>query len=873
LEKEITIVGFSPDFDLTTFRDKVQSLVDTTYPCQKDSSGCVGYNWIQKLTPAYVIYNYQGDTFQINLTISTDQSVTLGDRTKVIMVPVAAESKTVKVSESATLTLDKKSPKGYRWNVTILSQGLTKSANANLASYGYPDKYAKKDYTAESILDAGERKVFDGAPVILRSVADHLATANGGGSQLKPNDEAKKIAANINGTFAAEGSVKGFLDIRKTESGERLRTFLMDRAALNPDNPFDLSWTGEMDCTLLAAESADPVLKVTKILEAISVDPVPVGNAGGKVRTAAESILPKKTMNEKQLKMLRAKLIAFCAEADVEGADEATAGSAAPTTLLDYAAKFIYDNLPGAKSFAESVEDIKAQDEAKILLQFDEAMKAKSGGATTEPTAEEKAAEAARKKAAEASGAEALLEVQNTLNQVRMESAESQINLKLAQSNDLPLATRDKIKALLSARMKSTGKPVSEGEIDTEIRGARELAGTFVGNRDIFSGMGTLRVVDEQDKLKRHIDNFFSKDVAEGSNDKFKETFGYNPTERQYARWTSFRRMWQDIFGMSDVGHSLFTDSQGKVAEAFSTGTPSISTNILSDAIHRRLAADYKSLLEFDEWKKIANVISLTDFKAYNTQQLGYFDGLDDIAADGLFTEKTLSGNDNTSMTLGRKGNRFYITFEQLRNDDVGYVQSLPRRLAWASHRQCSKFMWDKLINGFAVSYSTQDANFMFSAAHGNIPTASGVAALGQTAVEAGRLAMAKYTELGGGERMGIRPKYLIYPVDLNSVAYKILKPAADEKNMVATVAQSFGLEGIEVPHWTDPLKWFMASDRNAIDGFTAGFLDGKEEPEIINEMPNTGSHYDQLRLSFRIHHVYAGTPGDWRQFYGAKQS
>lgn len=873
MEKEITIVGFSPDFDLTTFRDKVRALVDSTYPPPSNGNGGSSWNCITKLTPAYVIYECNGDTYQVNVTIGTDHSITLGDRTKVIMVPVAAESKKVRVSESATLTLDQKSPKGYRWNVTILSQGLTKSANANLASYGYPDKYAKKDYTAESILDAGVTKVFDGAPVILRTVEDHLATANGGGSHLKPNEEAKKIAANISGTFAAEGAVKGFLDVRKTASGEKLRTFLLDRAALNPDNPFDLSWTGEMDCTLLAAESADPVLLVNKILEAISVDPVPVGNAGGRVGTAAESILSKKPMNEKQLKMLRAKLIAFCAEADVEGADEATTGAASPATLLDYAAQFIYDNLPGAKSFAESVEDIKAQDEPKILLQFEEAMKAKSGtAATAEPTAEEKAAAEAKRKAAEAQNP-ALVETQKLLNEVRMSNAESQINLKLAQSNDLPEATRTKIKELLTARMKTTGTPVAEGEIDTEIRGARELAGTFVGNRDIFSGMGTLRVVDEQDKLKKHIDNFFSVKVAEGSHDKFKELYGYNPAERQYARWNSFRRMWQDVFGMGDVGSSLFTDSQGKVAEAFSTGSPSISTNIISDAIHRRLAADYKSFLEFDEWKKIANVETLTDFKEYNTQQLGYFDGLDAISADGLFVEKTLTGNDNTKMSLGRYGNRFYITFEQLRNDDIGYIRAIPGRFAWAAHRQLSEFMWDKLTNGWVASYSTQDANYMFSAAHGNIPTASGVDALDQGAIEAGRLAMAKYTELGGGKRMGIRPKFLIYPADLHSAAYKILNPAADEKNMVATVAQSFGLEGIEVPHWTDPLKWYLASDRMAIDGFSAGFLDGKEEPEIINEMPNTGSHYDQLRLSFRIHHVYTATPGDWRQFYGSKQS
>lgn len=175
-----------------------------------------------------------------------------------------------------------------------------------------------------------------------------------------------------------------------------------------------------------------------------------------------------------------------------------------------------------------------------------------------------------------------------------------------------------------------------------------------------------------------------------------------------------------------------------------------------------------------------------------------------------------------------------------------------------AAKRTLSKFVLD-LLKDNPVIYDTLA---LFHASHGNL----GAAALSAATVAAGRLTMKAQTEKNSGDKLGIGPRYLWVPDDLEETAVDLFRRNTEQnKNFV----QSLSLQVMPVWYWTDANDWCLSADPADIPSVEVDFFSGDEEPSIfVQDSPTLGSMFSHDKLTYKIRHIYGATVTDYRGLY-----
>jgi len=141
------------------------------------------------------------------------------------------------------------------------------------------------------------------------------------------------------------------------------------------------------------------------------------------------------------------------------------------------------------------------------------------------------------------------------------------------------------------------------------------------------------------------------------------------------------------------------------------------------------------------------------------------------------------------------------------------------------------------------------------AAGHANLLTT----ALSFTSFGAARTAMMKQTDqtLGTGEKLLIDPKYLLVPVDLETIANQIRNTEfvpGSANNDVNPFYQK--IEPVVVPTWTDPNNWALVGDPVEFPAIWLIFLRGRRVPELFaadNEQGGAMFTNDTLRYKVRM--------------------
>lgn len=854
------------DMNIDTFRARLSGEVQKVFPTPKDNNDT--WQYVETATLSYVILSRteQGEKtlYKFNYTYNKDTdtfAVTAPE--KVETTYVAAESVPMKLRVSETLegslSATQLTKGGLKWDVEIVTEGLSLSANASLASYGYPNKRAKRFYTAEAIEQGINDKLFDLAPCIFRSESDHLSYANGGGSKLNVNDEARQMTgvfSNVRKGVTAEGKVtaKGELVLRNNHIGRAMRDFLKERAAEN-FIPYELSWTGEVDCVLENPTSTEPTLKVTRIVQVDSIDPVLKGNAGGKIFRAAESYLTNhkaKTMDKELIKG-RALIQLRAAEADVEGAGETGEGGALPDTLLQYAAMEIFKKLPDVY---DSVDEVTALDEAKIVKLF-----AKNCNKKEAPVAE------AKPKTEPVAESAAIGDLKKQMEQMQITASQNSLRAKLAESK-LP----EPFKELITKTFE--GKAVSEAEMDSSIRTYQEASTKMASTQGNPAGIKV--TLDGVDKLKRNVTNFFFQngDPNLGKVAEAKLGLGYDPSHRDNKGFTSIRELFRAVMGRDIINaEEGFMDRKGRVSEAFDAD---IIAQIATDALNVRVAAEFFNEDMHSAYKKIAAVKSVSDFRSIHVQKYGGFATSQafEISTSGAdYQEMALTGDEDVTLSMKERGGLFSINWRDIVNDNTDFIQQLPKKRAQMWKQHLNKSITDLLWNAFSTAYTPTTYN-VISTDHVN--TSASPATITAARVIGAYKAMLQIAALGSAEPMGVPLKYIIHMVKDWDVVYPIITPAAGNSNLVATADQSIGLQSIVVPQFDAKgtfNRWFAMADPNVLESIAIYYLNGQTEPQIFQEVSNSGSAFTAKKLRFRDEFHWNAAVTDYRGIYGEKIS
>lgn len=425
-----------------------------------------------------------------------------------------------------------------------------------------------------------------------------------------------------------------------------------------------------------------------------------------------------------------------------------------------------------------------------------------------------------------------------TREELRMIEARASARTAIASSN-LPQPAKDR----LQARFDGLARFV-EADVTNEIKAEREYLARMTESGRVQLGGLDVDVEDRSKKVGEMFDAFF------------------DPAHKDHRSVQSFKECYIEVTGdrrvtgrLENIDRSRLAESVG---EAFRESLDSTSwANVLGSAITRRLVADYRRPNQYSGWRQIVNVVPVADFRTNERTRFGGYGDLPAVNQGAAYLALTSPTDEKATYAASKRGGTEDVTLEMVKNDDVGAIRQIPVKLSRSAQRTLAKFAFDFI----RTNPTLYDTVAFFHATHANL----GSAALDAASLAAARLRMLKQAEADSTDRLGIPPKFLIVPVDLEGTAVGLFNR---DTNLDKTFIQTQQLTVIPVWYWTDANDWAIGADPMELPSIEVGFLDGNEEPELfVQDNPTVGSMFSNDKLTYKIRHIYGGQVINFRGF------
>jgi len=382
------------------------------------------------------------------------------------------------------------------------------------------------------------------------------------------------------------------------------------------------------------------------------------------------------------------------------------------------------------------------------------------------------------------------------------------------------------------------GKVFEVEAIRAAIKDEKEYVDKLTGSGAV-TGSGQVQVTkDEFDKAKQMLEDF------------------WDPAKKVH----SFKATYIAITGDKLVS--------GRLENAPRLRASLVTTDwaqIFGDSVTRRMVAEYNAA-GLADWRKIVNIVPVSDFRTQRRMRMGGYGNLPAVLEGAPYTALTSPGDEEATYAATKRGGTEDITLEMIKNDDVGSIRQIPVRLGRSAARTLYEFVFDFLRTN-PVIYD--GAVLFILAGHVNLL----LVALDITHLADSRHQMMKQTELTSAKILGLVPKFLIVPVDLDKTAYDLITPPSMPSGVIIAgvdYVKTWQLELIVVPYWTDPNNWYLAASPKDCPTIEIGFLDGNEEPELfVQDLPTVGSMFNNDKLTYKIRHIYGGAVVDYRGLQG----
>lgn len=272
---------------------------------------------------------------------------------------------------------------------------------------------------------------------------------------------------------------------------------------------------------------------------------------------------------------------------------------------------------------------------------------------------------------------------------------------------------------------------------------------------------------------------------------------------------------------------------------------------ILGDAVGRTLRQAYSAAPS--GLKRVGRQMNNRDFRPKHRIQLGEAPKLEKVSQNGEFTRGTMAEASET-YSLDTFGRIIGISRKAIVNDDLGAFSDLTGRIGAAA----AAFEAAQLVALFEANPEMSDGTAVFHADHGNLAAAG--AALADTSLSAGRLAMRKQTGLSD-DLIDVSPRFLLVPPALETTAEKLLSEVQATTTDDANPFSRLGL--IVEPRFTSDTRWYLAADPATVDGLEFAYLEGEPGPQIEVKQ---GFDIDGIEVKVRLD--FGAGFVDWRGFY-----
>lgn len=642
-----------------------------------------------------------------------------------------------------------------------------------------------------------------------------------------------------------------------------------------------------------------PVKAVESITKVFAVDFVTHPAAGGRLTQLLESGKPTEGSGmNKDLKVKAVEFVRSLAPALLEGISDLAALSEQQIIgFLQKAVEALVQKADAATEAApygpygagmgallrEVLALLKAEKMDEAMAKLDAAIKGMNGGgsspyrapmsasATPPPAVDvsavaRSAAEAAVKDA-EARGKanldEALKSVRaeqekqaKELQESRLRESRAVVKAKLAEAN-LPKVAKDKLAKAFD------GKIVTEDMVSEAIKTEQDFLAELTKSGEI-RGMG-------------HMDSS-SASIAAGLGSRERMSMamdllaGYEPTEAEkskYAgvpRFTGIREAYVLITGDRELRCSPDLDS--RIVEAVSSDFP----NILGTSMTKRALQAYRAHPHY--WRDLADVVPVSDFKAQQRTQWGGFQDLAVIPEDDEPAAFANPSERVATYTPQQRGRRYTLSFIAIVNDDLRQFRQIPRKIAEAAWRSLNKHVFKVLIGnvgGGGINTDTiYDGAVLYTGGHGNL----GTGALNTDNLRDARIRMRKQTDQGGNEPLDLRAKFLWVPHDEEENGKVLVE--SEQKPGSANNDKNPNFQAVEVRGvplsflGDDANNWYLSADKAVLPGIELGFVQGREEPQIVAaDGLKEGDFLRRRRMEWFIWHDYGAGITEHRAFQG----
>lgn len=243
--------------------------------------------------------------------------------------------------------------------------------------------------------------------------------------------------------------------------------------------------------------------------------------------------------------------------------------------------------------------------------------------------------------------------------------------------------------------------------------------------------------------------------------------------------------------------------------------------DLLTSTVNRQLRRFFEAITS--NWKMLGSRTTVSDFRAKTGVQVDGSITFDKIAEDGEYKSAKILQNSKANISVDTYGKLIKISRKAIINDDLDVFSRIPKMFAQGAENLQAKMFWDMLIN----NVKTPDGVALFHANHSNLAGAGAV--LSETTLNAALVAIMKQ-QSPAGQELGLKPKYLVVPVELETLAKKLMTSiVAGETGDVNPFQNAFEIISEVRLSRASAINWFMAADPSTVEGLIYAYLDGEE--------------------------------------------
>ena len=255
--------------------------------------------------------------------------------------------------------------------------------------------------------------------------------------------------------------------------------------------------------------------------------------------------------------------------------------------------------------------------------------------------------------------------VQEAAPAITAQEIDDKIRMVEARANAKATIAASSLPEMAKTRLKKhfeTLADFKEADVETAIKDELDYLAKFTEANVKDLGAGRTAVTkDRLETVSERLDAFFD----EGHKD--------------HRQALSFKEAYVDLTGDAKVSGRIENFTEALTSTSFS--------NVLGDAITRRLVKEYNNKTQLDAWRKFASIVPVSDFREQKRVRMGGYGDLAAVSEAAAYADVTSPTDDVAKYSASKRGGLEKITLEMIKNDDVGAIRQIPVKLARAAKR------------------------------------------------------------------------------------------------------------------------------------------------------------------------------------------